>query len=190
MPNMCNKPEHPVCPKLPMVRDVKIIKCTSIVMSDNKIYTIKEDDLIGVQFVRSDNQIIIRRGRVKDIKIVNKRELSNKIDNLSHIILDCSEQFSVKIIEIKLKDIIAIDSIDAEFEDYSDRITHLVPNFIESDLNVPVREGGMITKKEHFENLENKKNPPATVVDMNEDGTFKDLTDTQKKISRGFVITR
>ena len=176
MINACpNKPEHPTCPKLPHVEDIKMVKCANITMSDGKNFMIKENDLVGIQFIRPDNQIIVRRGRIKDFKIVNKRELSNKVDNLSHIILDCSEQFSVKILEIKLKDIIAIGSIETEFEDYSDRITQLAPNVIEGNINIPVREGGMVTKKEHFEKLENKKNPPATVVEMNENGTFKDL---------------
>ena len=49
----------------------------------------------------------------------------------------------------------------------------------------------MVTKKEHFEKLENKKNPPATVVEMNENGTFKDLNSSCAKLSRnGFPLTR
>lgn len=194
MINTCpNKPEHPTCPRLPHVEDVKMIKCANIVMSNGNTFMIKEDDLVGIQFIRPDNQIIVRRGRIKDFKIVNKRELSNKVDNLSHIILDCSEQFSVKILEIKLKDIIAIGSIETEFEDYSDRITQLAPNVIEGDLNIPVREGGMVTQKEHFERLENKPNPPATVVEVNADGTFKDLNKpfSSAAVSRsGFPLVR
>lgn len=194
MINKCQKPEHPTCPKLPTVDKVKMVKCANIIMSDGKEYIIKENDLVGIQFIRPNGQIIVRRGRIKDFKIVNSRELSNKTDNLSHIILDCSEQFSVKIIEIKLKDIIAIDKVDAEFKDYSDRIEHLAPNYIEGDLKVPVREGGMITKEEAFEKLDNMKNTSDMIVDVNKDGTFKDLKkssdDTKKKMARGFVITR
>ena len=156
MSNMCNKPEHPVCPKLPGVKDINMVKCANIIMTDGKEFLIKENDLVGIQFIRNDNTIVLRKGRIKDFKVVNQRELSNKIDNLSHIILDCSEQFSVKILEIKFKDIIKIDTIDAVFEDYEDRITELTQNFIEGDLKVPVREGGMVTKEENKKNNKNK----------------------------------
>lgn len=165
MTNMCNKPEHPVCPKLPFVEDIKMIKCANLIMNDGTNYIIKENDLVAIQCIRHDNQIVVRRGRIKDFNIVNKRELSNKVDNLSRIILDCSEQFTVKIIEIKIKDIIAIGSIDQEFKDYSERIEELTPNFLEGNLEVPTREGGMVTKEE-------SKNA------------------TQKKIARGFVVTK
>lgn len=189
MTKVCNKPEHPVCPKLPFVSDIKMIKCANLIMSDGTNFSIKENDLIAVQFIRPDDKIIIRKGRLKDFKIINNRDINNKIDNLSHIILDCSEQFSVKIIEIKIKDIIDIGTFEKEFKDYSERIDHLAPNTLDGNLKVPVREGGMVTKEEQ---LNSKKEIPNETVEMNEDGTFKDLTNKKKKAPRGygFVITR
>ena len=154
---MYNKPEHPTCPKLPTVEDVKMIKCAKIILSNETSFIIKEDDLVGIQIVRGDDSIVVRKGRIKDFKIVNNRELSNKVDNLSHIILDCSEQFSVKILEIKLKDIVDIGPIDKEFKDYSKRITELTPNFLEGNLEVPTREGGMVTKEEAVKNNKSTK---------------------------------
>lgn len=160
--------------KLPVMTDCKLIKCVKISMSNGEEYTIKTDDLVGIQFVRHDERILVRRGRIKDIVVVNKRHLSDcKNDNSSHIILDCSEQFTVKTLEIKLKDIIKIGSIDDAFEDYSDRITHLKPNFMEGN-RIPTRYHGMITEEE----LERKITKPDRddVVKMDPDtGVFDDL---------------
>jgi hypothetical protein len=134
--------------RLPRTTDLKPLKCVKITMSNEKEYIVTQEDIIAVQFVRPmDNKIIIRRGRVQDLVIINQRELSTPKDNASRIILDCSEQFSVKVIEIKFKDIIAIGGIDTEFEDYSDRIEELGPNFMEGN-TIPIRHGGMCTSDE------------------------------------------
>lgn len=133
--------------KLPTVTDCKLITCVKISMSNGEEYTLKTDDLVAIQFVRCDEKIIVRRGRVKEIIIVNKRQLSCGNDNVSRIILDCSEQFTVKIIEIKLNDIIKIGKIDDEFEDYNDRITELQPNFM-TENTIPARDHGMITEQD------------------------------------------
>ena len=163
-----------ICRKLPIMTDCQLIKCVKISMNNGEEYTIKTDDLVGIQFIRHDERILVRRGRIKDIVVVNKRNLSNcNNDNVSRIILDCSEQFTVKTLEIKLKDIIKIGGIDDVFEDYNDRITHLKPNFIEGN-RIPTRYHGMITEEE----LERKITKPDRdyVVKMNPDtGVFDDL---------------
>lgn len=135
--------------KLPKAINLDMIRCVKITMNNGDTYTLKVDDLIAVQFVKDDNQILVRRGRVKDLVVINKRELSTKMDNVSHIILDCSEQFTVKLIEIKFSDIIKIGKIDDEFDDYSDRITELHPDHMkecEHGVKIPIREHGMETK--------------------------------------------
>ena len=141
--------------KLPKAVDLDMVKCVKITMSNEEVYTVKVDDLVGIQFVKNDQQILVRRGRIKDIVVVNQRELSTKTDNVSRIILDCSEQFTVNILEIKFTDVIKIGGIDDEFEDYSDRITELNPGHIkdckENGCEIPVREHGMHTQKEHCE---------------------------------------
>lgn len=163
-----------ICRKLPIMTDCQLIKCVKISMNNGEEYTVKTDDLVGIQFIKHDERILVRRGRIKDIVVINKRHLSNcNNDNVSRIILDCSEQFTVKTIEIKLKDIIKIGRIDDVFEDYSDRITHLKPNFIEGN-RIPTREHGMITEEE----LEKKITKPDRddVVKMDpETGVFDDL---------------
>lgn len=141
--------------KLPKAVDLDMVKCVKITMSNEETYTIKVDDLVGIQFVKNDQQILVRRGRIKDLVVVNQRELSTKTDNVSRIILDCSEQFTVNILEIKFTDVIKIGGIDDEFEDYSDRITELKPGHLEDckedGCKIPVREHGMHTQKEHCE---------------------------------------
>lgn len=163
-----------ICRKLPIMTDCQLIKCVKISMNNGEEYTVKTDDLVGIQFVKHDERILVRRGRIKDIVVVNKRHLSNcNNDNVSRIILDCSEQFTVKTLEIKLKDIIKIGGIDDTFEDYSDRITHLKPNFMEGN-RIPTRQHGMITEEE----LERKITKPDRddVVKMDpESGVFDDL---------------
>ena len=137
--------------KLPKATNIDMVKCVKIHMSNDEDYVLKVDDLVAIQFVKDDKRILVRRGRIKDLVVVNYRELSCKTDNASRIILDCSEQFTVKIIEIKFSDVIKIGAIDDEFEDYSDRITKLEPNHLENceeGLKVPVREHGMVTKEE------------------------------------------
>ena len=133
-------------PKLPKAKDITPIRCVKISMNNEKEYVIKEGDVVGVQFIK-DNLILIRKGRIKDIVVINSRQLSAPTDNVSHIILDCSEQFTVKLIEIKFTDIIAIGGIDDEFEDYDNRIKHLEPNHIEGN-SIPTRQGGMHTKSD------------------------------------------
>lgn len=133
--------------KLPKAVNLETIKCVKISMNNDESYTLKVDDLVAIQFVKDDKRILVRRGRVKDLVVVNQRELSCKTDNVSRIILDCSEQFTVKILEIKFSDVIKIGGIDDEFEDYSDRITELEPNYMEGN-KCPVREHGLVTKEE------------------------------------------
>lgn len=158
--------------RLPVMTDCKLLKCIKISMNNGEEYTVKTDDLVAIQFVKHDERILVRRGRIKDIVVVNRRELSNKYDNVSRIILDCSEQFTIKVIEIKLKDIIKIGAIDDEFDDYNDRITHLKPNFIEGN-KIPTRRHGMITEEELMDKI--TKPDRDDVVQMNSDGEFDDL---------------
>ena len=135
--------------KLPKVSNLEMIRSVKITMSNDESYSLTVGDLASIQFIKDDNKILVRRGRIKDIVVVNSRELTTKIDNASRIILDCSEQFTVKIIEIKFSDIISIGDIDAEFEDYSDRITELESNNMhvcECGAKIPVREHGMRLK--------------------------------------------
>ena len=133
--------------KLPKAVNLEMIRCVKVDMSNGDSYTVKQDDLVAIQFIKDNKQILVRRGRIKDLVVINRRELSKQTDNVSHIILDCSEQFTVKIIEIKFSDIIKIGSIDDEFYDYNDRIAEIKPNFIEGD-SYPVREGGLVTEDE------------------------------------------
>lgn len=138
--------------KLPKAVNLEMVKCVKITMNNEETYTVKVDDLVGIQFVKDDKKILVRRGRIKDLVVVNSRELSTKTDNVSRIILDCSEQFTVKILEIKFSDIIKIGSIDDEFEDYSDRITELIPDHMEEcehGSKIPVREHGFHCKEQH-----------------------------------------
>lgn len=115
-----NKHEH-AHSKLPRAVDLDMVKCAKLKMNNGKEYVVKVDDLVAIQFVKNDEHILIRRGRVKDIVVINKRELSCPTDTVSHIILDCSEQFSVKILEIKFSDVIEIGRIDDELTDYTHR---------------------------------------------------------------------
>ena len=163
--------------KLPIINNYDLIRCIRINMSNGEQYTVKTGDLVGIQFIKNDKQILLRKGRIKEINVVNKRCLSTETDNVSCIILDASEQFSIKLIEIKLKDIIKIGAITDEFPDYSDRITELEPNFVEECKNgvkIPTRHDGMITKEE----LQNKITKPGrdNVAKMNPcTGEFDDL---------------
>lgn len=161
--------------KLPMINNYEILKCIKICMGNGEEYTIKQNDLVGIQFVKDDKRILVRRGRIKDIVLINRRQLSTVNDNVSYIVLDCSEQFSIKIIEIKLKDIIKIGKLDEEFPDYSDRITELEPNFLDQNqVKVPTRHGGMITKEELTEKI--TKPERENVSKMNPcTGEFDDL---------------
>lgn len=161
--------------KLPKVTNLEMVKCVKVSMN-NETYTIKVDDLVAIQFVKNDKQILVRRGRIKDLVVINERQLSTKSDNVSRIILDCSEQFTVKILEIRFSDVIKIDDIDAEFEDYSDRIEHLPPNFIEGN-HCPVREHGLVTKEEACDRICKSPKPEKP-------------TPSGAVGSRGFVITK
>ena len=129
--------------KLPKTVNLEIVRCVKMTMDDGTEYTVKIDDLVGIQFIKNDNQILVRKGRVKDLVVINSRELSTRSDNVSKIILDCSEQFSVKIVEIKFSDVIKIGKIDDEFNDYNDRITELDPSHLEESSDVaeiPVKD--------------------------------------------------
>lgn len=152
--------------KLPKAVKLDMIRCVKIDMSNDESYTIKEGDLVGIQFVKDDSKILVRKGRIKDIVVINERATTdgcktNGIPNVSHIVLDCSEQFTVKLVEIRFVDIIKIGGIDDEFDDYSDRITELEPNYMHGN-NCPVREGGLVTKEE----AKNKKKPPKGIPIM------------------------
>lgn len=158
---------------LPYVKCTELVKCIRLTMDNGKSYTVKIDDMVGIQFIKDDKRILVRRGRIKDIFIVNRRELTTNEDNVSHIVLDCSEQFSVKIIDIKLKDIIDIKGYDDEFTDYSDRIENLEPNYIEGD-RLPIRQDGLVTEEEAMNKI--AKPNRDDVVKMDPDtGRFDDL---------------
>lgn len=159
--------------KLPKMNKYELVKCVKISMDNGENYTIKIGDIVGIQFLKNDKQILLRKGRVKDIVIVNRRTLCTTTDNVSHIILDCSEQFSIKIIEIKLKDIIKIGNVDDVFEDYSDRITELEPNFIEGD-KLPVRQHGLVTKEEIVKKITKPDKEDVVKMDPST-GEFDDL---------------
>ena len=138
--------------KLPKPVKLDTIRCIRLDMNNNESYIIKEGDLVGIQFIKDDKLILVRKGRVKDIVVINERGITNGgktegIPHASHIILDCSEQFTVKLVEIKFTDIIKVGGIDDEFDDYSERITELKPNCIEGN-KYPVREHGLVTKEE------------------------------------------
>lgn len=192
------------CLKLPKMEKLQPISCAKLTMSNGEEYTIKVDDLIGVQFIRDDKRIFVRRGRVKDIVIVNRKAITTCEDNVSRLILDCSEQYSIKIIEIKFSDIIKIAGIDYEFEDYSDRITELEPNYIECN-RIPTRQNGMYTKEEMHDKITKPNREDVVGMDPNT-GVFNDLlsessteseTTNKETITsgycvqqRGFPITR
>ena len=165
--------------KLPTMEKYEQVKCIKISMSNGEEYTIKTNDMVAIQFVKDDKRILVRRGRIKDFMIVNRRCLSTCNDNVSHIILDCSQQYTIKIIEIKLKDIIKIGNIDDEFEDYSDRITELHPDFMvngENNSTIPVRHQGMITQEEMIRKVTKPERSDVVKMDP-ETGVFRDLYD-------------
>ena len=173
--------------KLPKAVNLEMVRCVKMTMSNEEEYTVKVGDIVAIQFVKDDKRILVRRGRIKDLVVVNKRELSTPTDNVSRIILDCSEQFTVKIIEIKFTDVIKIGGIDDEFEDYSDRITELESNFINGN-TIPTRCHGMITKEEYIDKI--TKPDSEGVVEMDPDtGVFEDLPKNAVS-SRGFAITK
>ena len=159
--------------KLPKMNKFELVKCIKIHMNNGESYTIKTGDLVGIQYVKDDKTILVRKGRIKEIVTIAKRALSTHDDCVSHIILDCSAQFSINIIEIKIKDIIKIGGINDVFEDYNERIKQLEPNYIDGN-RIPTREHGMLTKEEMIQKVTkpNKEN----VVKMNKDtGEFDDL---------------
>ena len=152
---------------LPKATNLELVRCVKMTMDNGTTYTIKVDDLVAVQFVKNDNQILVRRGRIKDLVVVNSRELSCKTDNVSRIILDCSEQFTVKIVEIKFSSVIAIGNIDDSFDEYTDRVTEL-------DVSSLKETGGIM--------ISPVRNPDDKI----------DATSSSKTAvaSRGFAITR
>lgn len=184
--------------KLPTLENINLFKCVELSMSNGEKYILKENDLVGVQFIKNNKRILVRRGRIKDIVVINPKQLSTPIDNVSRIILDCSEQFTIKIIEIKLKDIIKIGGIDDEFEDYNDRIIELEPDLIEDNndgsSSIPVRDHGMCSCEE------NKKITPDEddIMEMDaKSGMFSDLvtqpipsSNNKSYCSCGFKLTR
>lgn len=175
MKNCCNH-------KLPTVTGFSMIQCVRISLSNGEVYTLKINDLVGIQFVKNNERIFVRKGRVKDIVIVNKRNFSTLDDNASHIILDCSEQYTIKLVEIKIKDIIKVGRIEDEFDDYDDRITELDPNFIEGDLHIPTREHGMYTEEEMMNKITKPEREDVVKMDP-KTGEFKDLATSNQNSS-------
>ena len=57
--------------KLPNFVDCEPLKCAKILMSNDEEYIVKIDDLVAIQFIKNDEKILVRRGRIKDIIIVN-----------------------------------------------------------------------------------------------------------------------
>lgn len=136
-------------PKLPSVDNIKMLTCCSVDLSTGKNIVIKQNDLVAVQFVKGKD-IIIRRGRIAEIKVSKTRGIDDKTDNLSCIVLDCSEQFTVKIIEIKFRDVVDIGEVDGEFVDYNNRATELEVSSLrdtEEPNIIPVRERGFAVTK-------------------------------------------
>lgn len=165
--------------KLPVMNNYDMMKSIRMNMSNGESFIITVGDLVGVQFVKDDKQILLRKGRIKDIVVIAKKCLSTSTDNVSHIILDASEQFSIKLIEIKLKDIIKVGAITDKFPDYSDRITELDPNYIEGcncGVKVPTRQGGMITEEEYLKKVTKPDKENVSKMDKIT-GEFDDLYD-------------
>lgn len=154
--------------RLPKMVSVLPILACEIRMDNGESYSVKEGDIVAIQYINEREQIVVRKGRVKDIVIVNRRDIHTVCDNVSRINLDCSEQFSVHMIEIKFKDIIKIGNIDDEFDDYEDRITELEPSTIEttgsSEVKTPVAQKDIIPNV----SIPEKKNvqPKGNVVGM------------------------
>lgn len=160
--------------KLPTMTKFELVKCVKIHMSNGEEFIVKIGDLVGIQFVKNEKQILLRKGRIKDIVTINKRCLTTSTDNESHIILDCSEQFSINIIEIKIKDIIKIADINYDFNDYAERVTSLETNYM-TDTTIPLRQGGMVTKEEMKKKI-TKLDKDNVIKSDNEDaGAFNDL---------------
>lgn len=160
--------------RLPTMTKFELVKCTKIYMSNGEQFVIKIGDLVGIQFVKGEKEILLRKGRIKDIITINKRCLSTGTDNESRIILDCSEQFSINVIEIKIKDIIKIADINYHFNDYTDRITNLENNYIDGN-KIPVRQGGMVTKEEAKKRVTKLDMDNVIKSDNEDDGRFDDL---------------
>lgn len=198
--------------RLPIINNYDILKSIRINMSNGESYTVTVGDIVKVQFIKDDKQILIREGRIKDINIVNRRCLSTANDNVSYITLDASQQFSIKLIDIKLKDIIKIGDITDRFIDYSDVTTELEPNYIEGredGMKIPTRHDGMVTKEEYINKI--TKPGKENVVKMDSSsGQFDDLYEMNQNrpdlndlkvskaaprtdgrlTSKGFMITR
>lgn len=138
-------PELDTIKPLPKVKSCRPIACTEIQMDNGDTYVIKVGDVVSIKFIQNDERVIVRRGRVHDIRVSTKRCM-NTDDNISNIILDCSQQFSQKIIEIKIKDVLEINHYNHEYEDLNekDKIEH---GYIEGP-HYPVREGGLEYKGE------------------------------------------
>ena len=110
---------------LPRITEVENIKSFKLFFNDKEYcFKITQDDLISVQYINERDQIVVRRGRIKDIVAIAERG-TNYGDN-SRIILDCSEQYTVKIIEVKINSIIEMGDIDKDdYKDYSNRKTDI-----------------------------------------------------------------
>jgi len=166
--------------KLPKAVKLDMITCVKVDMSNEESYTVKEGDLVAIQFIKDDRQILVRRGRVKDLVVINDRAITNGgktecgIPHVSHIILDCSEQFSINVIEIKIKDVIKIADINYDFNDYTERVTSLEKNYIDGN-KIPVRQGGMITKEEAKKRVTKLDKDNVIKSDNEDDGKFDDL---------------
>ena len=137
-------PEIGTIKPLPKAKSYKPLPCAEIIMDDGTTYVVRVGELVSIQFIKNDQRVLVRRGRVMDIKIANVKKLSSAEDNVSNIILDCSEQFSNDITDIKLKDILQIRHFNHNFEDLPE-IGELTLGYIEGP-HYPVREGGLVEK--------------------------------------------
>ena len=128
--------------KLPKMVHVEPVLACTIHMDNGESYSFKKGDIVAIQYVNEREHIVVRKGRVKDIVIVNTRNIHTVCDNVSRINLDCSEQFSVHMIEIKFKDIIKVGGVDEEFDDYDDRKTEIEPSteVRDGEIKIPVAQ--------------------------------------------------
>lgn len=135
-------PEIGTIEPLPKAKSYKLLPCVEICMDDGSTYITRVGEMVSIQFIENNQRVVVRRGRVMDIKVANIKKLSSAEDNVSNIVLDCSEKFSEDIIDIKMTDILQIRHFNHNFEDLPE-IGELTPGCIEGP-HYPVREGGLI----------------------------------------------
>ena len=166
-------PELGTIEPLPKARYCRPISCMEILMDNGESYIVRVGELVSVQFIMNDQKIIVRRGRVYDLKIANYKNLSNSYsDNISNITLDCSEQFSQKIITIKVKDILRVGGFTEEYPEYPEK-SELEPGWIEGPHH-PVRNGGLKYEEETKKHISKPSKSKVNKVDP-VTGEFNDL---------------